>query len=200
MAALAYAVTASLRGTPHPDLRSLLEQRFMDPIGVAPKEWSIGYGRAYELDDLKLYANWGGGSYSARAVARVGRLMLRRGDWQGRRLVASRWVETVTAYAGTPLPDRSGGAPAPASGLGWWTNSDGVWQSVPRDAFGGAGAGHQLLLVVPSLELIVVRFGGPIADPGQAGGFWRPVVQHLFDPLMAAVVDRREAEAAGACL
>jgi hypothetical protein len=71
---------------------------------------------------------------------------------------------------------------------------------VPRDAFGGAGAGHQLLLVVPSLELIVVRFGGPIADPGQAGGFWRPVVQHLFDPLMAAVVDRREAEAAGACL
>ena len=41
MAALAYAVTVSLRGAPHPDLRSLLEHRFMSPMGVAPQEWSI---------------------------------------------------------------------------------------------------------------------------------------------------------------
>src|SRR5438132_1058126 len=39
MAALAYAVTASLRGTLHPDLRSVLEARFMGPMGVAPQEW-----------------------------------------------------------------------------------------------------------------------------------------------------------------
>jgi CubicO group peptidase (beta-lactamase class C family) len=119
--------------------------------------------------------------------------MLRRGDWQGRSLVNPRWVETVTAYAGTPLPDRSAPAsgypdPAPASGLGWWTNCDGVWRAVPRDAFAGAGAGHQLLLVVPSLDLIVVRFGDSLADPGEERGFWSPIVEYLFDPLMAALV------------
>ncbi len=188
MAALAYAVTASLQGTPHPDLRSLLEARFMDPIGAAPAEWGIGYGQAYELDGLQLYANWGGGSYSTHAAARVGRLMLRRGNWQGRVLVDPRWVEVMTAYAGTPLPDRSHGNPAPASGLGWWTNFDGVWPPVPRDAFAGAGAGHQLLLVVPSLDLIAVRFGDSLADPGEERGFWSPIAEYLFDPLMAALV------------
>src|SRR5205823_11297588 len=120
MAALAYAVTASLRGAPQTDIRSLLKERFMDAIGVQPEEWSIGYGQAYALDGLHLYANWGGASYSTHAAARVGRLMLRRGDWQGRRLVDPAWAETVTADAGTPLPDRSHGDPAPASGLGWW--------------------------------------------------------------------------------
>jgi CubicO group peptidase (beta-lactamase class C family) len=189
MAALAYAVTASLQGSPHPDLRALLKQRLMDPIEVALEEWSIGYGQSYERDGLQLYANWGGGSYSARAVASVGRLMLRRGDWQGRRLLDARWVKTGTAYAGTPLPERSGGDPAPASGLGWWTNFDGVWKQVPRDAFAGAGAGHQLLLVVPSLDLLVVRFGETLADPGEQGGFWSPVAEHLFNPLMAALAD-----------
>jgi CubicO group peptidase (beta-lactamase class C family) len=190
MAALAYAVTASLRGAPHSDLRSLLAARFMEPIGASPAEWSIGYGRAYELDGLQLYAAWGGGSFSTHAAARIGRLMLRRGDWQGRSLVASRWVETVSAYAGTPLPDRAGGDPAPASGLGWWTNVDGVWPSVPCDAFAGAGAGHQLLLVVPSLELIVVRFGDSLADLGEERGFWSPILRYLVEPLMAALLGR----------
>src|SRR5215831_12043583 len=113
--------------------------------------------------------------------------MLRRGDWQGRALVKPRWVDTAIAHAGTPLPDRSDGDPRPASGLGWWTNFDGVWPDVPRDAFAGAGAGHQLLLVVPSLDLIIVRFGDTLANPGETTGFWRPMVQHLLNPLMAAV-------------
>jgi CubicO group peptidase (beta-lactamase class C family) len=190
MAALAYAVTASLRGTPQTDLRTLLRERFMEPMGVPPAEWSIGYGQAYEWDGLRLYANWGGGSYSMRAAASVGRLLLRRGDWQGHRLAEVASVDAVTNSAGTPLPDRVGGDPAPASGLGWWTNFDGVWPGVPRDAFAGAGAGHQILLVVPSLELIAVRFGESLASPGEATGFWRPVVKHLFQPLIDAHADR----------
>jgi hypothetical protein len=123
--------------------------------------------------------------------------MLRRGNWQGRALVAPRWVETATAYAGTPLPDRSQGEPAPGSGLGWWTNFDGVWPAVPRDAFAGAGAGHQLLLVVPSLDLIVVRSGDALAARDAEGGFWGAAVKHVFDPLMAAVSDKGSVAAAG---
>ena len=69
MAALAYAVTASLKGG---DLRGLLKERVLDPIGVPERHWSIGYGRAYEVDGLKLYANWGGGNFTARAAARIG--------------------------------------------------------------------------------------------------------------------------------
>jgi CubicO group peptidase (beta-lactamase class C family) len=153
MAMLGYCVTASLRGTDPADLRSLLEGRILRPLGVPAAEWSVGYGSLTTVDGLVLVATWGGGSYSPNAVARVGRLMLRKGDWEGRRLVSPSVIEKVAKPSGMPGH----------SGLGWWVNSsiDGtkLWKSAPEDAFGGAGAGQQFLLVVPSLDLIVVRNG-----------------------------------------
>ena len=187
MAALAYAVTASLKGAPQSDIRTLLEERILDPLGIARDEWSIGYGRAYDVDGMKLYANWGGGGFSARATARVGQLMLQQGTWMGRRLVDAGSVARAVEYARTPKPDRRDN-PAPASGLGWWTNYDGVWSSVPREAFSGAGAGHQVLLVVPSLDLVVVRNGGVLNEPGEPAGFWTPIEKFVFNPTLAAVI------------
>jgi CubicO group peptidase (beta-lactamase class C family) len=191
MAALAYAVTASLRDAPQQDIRSLLKEQVMDPIGAPEASWSIGYGRSYEVDGLSLYANWGGGEYTPRAVARVGRLMLRHGEWDGRQLIDPAWVRRALSYAGTPLPDRPSGNPQPGSGLCWWTNFDGVWPELPRDAFAGAGAGNQILLVVPCRDLIVVRNGEDLFDLERGEGFWGGAVRHLFAPLMDAFLDRR---------
>ena len=50
----------------------LLRERIMRPIDVGDEEWSIGYGRTYVVDGLPLVGSWGGGGYTARAVARVG--------------------------------------------------------------------------------------------------------------------------------
>jgi len=188
-AALAYCITAGLRNAPEKDIRTLLKKRVMDPIGIPEREWSVGYGQTYMVDGLPLVATWGGGSYTARTVARVGRLMLRKGDWDGRQLVEARWVEKVTAYQDMPDPPRPGGQPNPGSGLCWWTNTDQVWTTLPRDAFAGAGAGNQLLLVVPSLRLIVVRNGELIGDE-KMEGFWGGTDKHLFKPLMEAVVEK----------
>ncbi len=191
MAALAYAVTASLRGAPQSDIDSLLRERILGPLGVADSEWKIGYGRAYELDGMKLYANWGGGNFTARATARVGLLMLHRGEWKSRQLVSRAWVEKVLAYAG--MPDRkpeAPGDPVPVSGLAWWLNAKGSWSGVPRDAFAGSGAGHQLLLVVPSLDLVVVRNGSALNPPGRGAGFWRPLVDEVIRPVVEAVTEK----------
>jgi hypothetical protein len=114
--------------------------------------------------------------------------MLRKGNWQGRQLVEPRWVEQVVKYAGTPLPSRPSGNPAPGSGLGWWTNFDAVWANVPRDAFAGAGAGNEVLLVVPSLNLIVVRNGSNLYDESKGEGFWGGIEQYLFNPVMESIV------------
>ena len=172
MAALAYAVTASLRGG---DIRTLLADRVMKPAGIPDNDWSIGYGRAYEVDGLKLYANWGGGSFTPRAVARIAQFLLRHRD--------EPWDRIMTTYAGMTLPDRRDGDPTPASALGWYHNFDRVWPTLPRDAYAGAGAGHQILLVVPSLDLIVVRNGEKL--PGD--GFWGPAYRHLFAPLIGSL-------------
>ena len=62
MAALSYVVTASLKASPHRDILSLLRERIMEPIGVPESDWNIGYGQAYRVDGLDLYADWGGGT------------------------------------------------------------------------------------------------------------------------------------------
>ncbi|HTM47360.1 MAG TPA: hypothetical protein VL285_01685, partial [Bryobacteraceae bacterium] len=178
MAALSYAVTASLRGAPEPDIRTLLETRIFTPIGIPQSDWSIGYGEATDLDGLKVVANWGGGGFTPRATARVGQLLLQRGTWDGRRIVGGEWIEKMVAYGGTAIPDRMKEEPRAASALCWHINMDGFWQGVPRDAFAGLGAGDQTLLVVPSLNLVVVRNGGDL-NVDRASILFRPVVEAI---------------------
>ena len=184
-AALAYAITASLRGTPQQDIYTLLKERVMDPIGIPDCDWSIGYSGPTDLDGMRIYATWGGASYTARATAAVGQLMLQRGEWNSRRLISRKWAETVVKYAGMPLPDRQKEGPFLGSGLGWYANFDGVWPQVPRDAFVGAGAGHQVLFVIPSLDLVVVRNGNILEK--DAPTYWGALFDYFITPLMKAI-------------
>ena len=178
MGMLSYCVTASLRGSTNTDVRSLLRQRILEPLGVAAGEWSVGYGRTDLVDGLPLVANWGGAAYSPNAVARVGRLMLHQGDWQGRPLLSRRVVEQALRHAG--LPNNMG--------LGWWLNqnADGSkpWPTVPGDAFWGSGAGQQILCVIPSLELIIVRNG---RDLDQTISHQAGLGQYVVGPIVRAM-------------
>jgi CubicO group peptidase (beta-lactamase class C family) len=182
MAALSYAITASLEGG---DIRTLLKERVLEPLGVPARHWSIGYGRAYAVDGLNLYANWGGANFTARAAARIGLLMMLRGQWKGRELIRRDVVKKILTDQGMPRPPRSATDPAPASGLAWYTNTDGIWRAAPRDTFAGAGAQHQVIVVAPSLDLIVVRNGDALGDT--SAGFWGPVYALMVKPLMEAV-------------
>jgi CubicO group peptidase (beta-lactamase class C family) len=184
MAMLGYCVTASLKGAADPDLRSLIKHRVMEPLGVPDREWSVGYGATVTVDDLPLVATWGGGSCSPDALARVGLLLLHRGKWQDTQVLDRTVVETALAPSGMPGH----------SGLGWWVNrgADGslLWKSAPPDAFAGAGAGQQFLMVVPSMDLIIVR-NGTALDP--ALDFERGLDQYVVAPVLGAILTTRNA-------
>ncbi|MCR4415326.1 MAG: beta-lactamase family protein [Thermoguttaceae bacterium] len=177
IAMLSWCVTAALGDAPHRDIRTLLRERVMRPMGVPDNQWSVGYGDTMTVDGLPLVASWGGGAYSARAVAAVGRLMLREGDWDGKRLLAREAVRQVVSDAGTPGH----------GGMGWWSNREGQYARVPKDAFWGAGAGHQILLVIPSLNLIAVRNGVALAGTTDQD-YHQALGRLLFDPLVDAVL------------
>lgn len=205
-AMLGYAVTASIINRSPADIYNLLRESVMIPIGVEDNEWSIGYGKTFVTDGLQLYAIWSGASFTPRAAARVGRLMLNKGNWEGQDIVGPQWVEKMVTYAGTPLPDRSDGEPWPAPGICWWTNFDLIWPSVPADAFVGAGAGGQVLWVVPSLNLIVVRNGKSLGNFWERVRvrleekmfkkkpwdyrFWGQVEKYIFTPIMKAIENK----------
>jgi CubicO group peptidase (beta-lactamase class C family) len=174
IAMLALATTAALKDAPEKDLRTLLRDRVMRPIGVADAEWSIGYGQTVNVDGLPVVASWGGGGFTARATARVARLMLREGNWEGLQLIKVEAVRGVTSDAGTP----GNGA------IGWWSNNDGTVAAMPRDAYWGAGAQHQIVLVIPSLKLIAVRNGGALSG---SEGYASARDLLFFQPLMKAI-------------
>jgi len=184
---LTYCVTAAIRGGEHKDIRTLLRERVMRPIGVPDAEWSVGYGQTWVVDGLPLVATWGGGAYTPRATARIGRLVLHEGNWEGRQLLSQDAVRQVTRDAGL-----TGNC-----GMGWWSNAGQRYAGLPKDAVWGAGAGDQLLLVVPSLNLIMVRNGEtltpgagepPVRDDDVFIKYYDYRARILFEPLVDAVI------------
>src|SRR5947209_11259549 len=101
----------------------------MRPIGIPDEDWTVGYNKTVEVDGLPLVATWGGATYTARATAAIGQLLLHRGNWEGKQLVNRTWALRATA----------------APGLGFWTRGlageNGLSKSLPNDAFAGARPG-----------------------------------------------------------
>jgi CubicO group peptidase (beta-lactamase class C family) len=194
IAMLNYAVTAAIQGTEQKDIRNYLREKIYRPIGVADEEVSIGYGKTYMVDGLPLVAGWGGGGFTANAVARIGRLMLRKGNWEGKQLIDPSLVEEVVRFEPASNWEFEQDLPANLNPflettLGWYSNRSGIWEFLPRDAFAGAGAQNQLLLVVPSLDLIVVRFGEQLLGSLKGDSASLGVEQFLFNPVVEAIVE-----------
>ncbi|MBI5547040.1 MAG: serine hydrolase [Deltaproteobacteria bacterium] len=121
-------------------------------------------------------------SYSyatARDFARLGLLFLRDGVWEGRRLLPTGWVD----YSRTPAPASLDGG----YGAALWLNAGRPgkplpWPGVPVDAFAATGKDGQLVAIVPSLDLVVVRLGmSPEDGRWDRGRFLASIVQ-AFGP------------------
>ncbi len=181
-AALGYAVTSALRKQGvRDDVQELLRARITRPLGIPDAAWSMGYDSVFELDGLRLEPNWGGCGFTARALARIGQWMLDGGRFQSETLLDPTLVALAMSDQG--MTDQ---ATEPIRGLGWWSNGNRVWPSLPADAAAAIGADDQILLVVPSLDLVVVRFGRAFDDPGSRSEWTRPE-PFLFRPLAEAL-------------
>jgi len=78
-------------------------------------------------------------------------------------------------------------------GVLWWTNKSGTMPNVPTDTFWAWGLGEELIVVIPSLDLVIVRTGGQ-ATASSAGRTWNDldwdgdvaVLTGFLDPIVAA--------------
>ncbi|MCE2456168.1 MAG: serine hydrolase [Gemmatimonadetes bacterium] len=125
------------------------DERLFTPIGIDEFYWKET--PTGETDSE-------GGLYlTTHDLARVAYLMLRGGEWDGRRIVSREWVEASTAPA---IPDLVPNNDRPDTGYGyqWW---------VPYSAtkiFAGNGYGGQFVHIVPEYDLISVFNGWTIRD------------------------------------
>ncbi|MDG1583189.1 serine hydrolase [Pseudomonas sp. GOM6] len=144
-------------------LKSMLgEQAYADypwtalfePLGIRSAVW--------ERDASGTFVASSYAYMTARDLARVGLLMQRGGRWGERQLLPQSWV----AFNRTPFANYQ---PDPAEprravpGGQWWLNTvvEGMplpWPDAPDDSFAALGHWGQALYVMPSRQLVVVRY------------------------------------------
>ena len=155
-------------------LPEIFAERIMHPIGASP-DWSWhGYRTSgVEIDGQVIESvsggtHWGGGVLiNAEDQARLGLLMLRRGEWNGRQLLPADWI------AESLRPCRLN----PNYGLLWGLNTArGRYRSAPETSFFASGAGGNLTWIDPDHDLVAVMRW---LDPTAVDTFIRLIMQAI---------------------
>lgn len=122
-----------------------LEKKIWKPLGMKyDASWSIDEENGIEKTFCCL---------NARAIdfAKIGRLYLKNGNWNGRQLLPKSWVDTSTKI------DTTGASP--------WFYQYQWWLPTKNGDFAARGLHGQYIYVNPTKNLIVVRLGN---DEGEA--------------------------------
>jgi CubicO group peptidase (beta-lactamase class C family) len=135
-----------------------------------PATWSVD-GDTDPIEKMESGVN-------ARAVdfAKLGRLVLRRGDWNGQRIVSEQWVdESVTPPPGCALADFL--PQQVCHHHAWWLHPASGEQRLAIGAWGHLG---QYIYVFPNEQMVLVRFGRKLGGVSWPGVF-RAVVGAVTD-------------------
>jgi CubicO group peptidase (beta-lactamase class C family) len=137
-------------------------ERRVRVAGVLAHELFEPLGMSSAQPEFDATGNFIGSAFvyaTARDYARFGLLYLRDGVWEGRRILPEGWVD----FARTKNPADN----CDTYGAGWWiTPAEGAGKpgraltpGGPRDLFAAEGHEGQLIVIVPSKDLVVVRLG-----------------------------------------
>jgi CubicO group peptidase (beta-lactamase class C family) len=103
----------------------------------------------------------------AEDQARLGLLMLRRGEWEGKRILPEHWIaESLRPCSLNPT-----------YGLLWWLNQDHRrYRSAPTSSFFASGAGGNITWVDPEHDVVAVMRW---LDPTAVDTFIRLIIQAM---------------------
>lgn len=102
---------------------------------------------------------------TARDLARLGLLHLNDGMWDGERILPKGWAEYVATPAPSQPPKAADGRPTRGYGAQWWLYQD--FSGLPSDTYAALGNRGQILMIIPSKNLLLIRRGYDLAGgPG----------------------------------
>ncbi len=123
--------------------------------------------------ETDLEGNYVGSSYgwgTARDWAKFGLLYLNGGNWNGEQILNRSWVD----YSATPANNSDG-----EYGAHFWLNAGGKYPNVPKDLFSSNGFQGQYVFIIPSEDLVVVRFGLTDEPEFDVDGFLSGIISAL---------------------
>jgi CubicO group peptidase (beta-lactamase class C family) len=117
-------------------------------MGIARVEWQrAANGVPYAASGLRL---------TPRDMAKIGRMMVQGGKWEGRQLVSATWTKAAITPHARVQPDLKCGT---QYGYFWWLYAG--CQLTPPLAWASAvGNGGQRIVIVPDQDIVVVLTSG----------------------------------------
>jgi CubicO group peptidase (beta-lactamase class C family) len=110
------------------------------PIGISKFDWR---------GDPKGTTNGAAGiTMKTRDYARFGYLFLNNGHWDGKQLLPEKWVKRSTTFAAKGNK---------SYGYLWWHKR--AKAPVPSDTYSARGKYGQRIIIIPSLDMVVIRVG-----------------------------------------
>jgi CubicO group peptidase (beta-lactamase class C family) len=137
-------------------VRLAAEQRKLDYHAFPQRALFDKIGVRHFVMDTDAYGNFllqGYVQAPARDWARLANLYLQDGVWNGVRLLPEGFAKFVATPAPAWVADKR-----PIYGGFFWINTNGAFP-LPRDAYYMAGSGTQMVFMVPSHQLAIVRMG-----------------------------------------
>lgn len=154
-------IVARLLGTGEA-YETFLQEGLFDAIGMTSARATFDPAGTFIASSF-VYA-------TARDFARFGLLHLRDGEWDGRRLLPPRWVDTARTHQATDAETGNG------YGWQWWVRQP----DDPYGTFWAHGYERQSIVVCPAADLVLVRLGKTEAARGPLLREWRHEVVDAF--------------------
>ena len=110
-------------------------------------------GMQSTIVETDMSGNYVGSSYcwaTTRDWAKFGLLYLHNGNWNGEQLFDESWVRYVT----TPTNTSNG-----RYGAHFWLNAGEHYPDAPRDMYSANGFQGQMIFIIPSKDIVIVRMG-----------------------------------------
>lgn len=158
-----------------------LEKDLAVPIGMQDfdKSRHRRTGDATKSQHLAYHMN-----FSTRDMARIGLVMLRDGEWNGKQIVPRDWARKIVQ----PItrqhemnPPRHREVPF-GYGYLWWVWDGPAAKGAYEGAYTGIGAVGQFITVIPKLDMVIAHK----TVPGNQRSVTRPQFLTLVDKLIAA--------------
>ena len=158
-----------------------LKPRLFDPLGITHYKWD-DTPEGYTLGAIGL-------KITSHDMARFGQLMLQKGNWQGKQLVPSSWVEAASSFQ---IQGNAPENPTPREFNDWEQGYGYQFWRGRENSYRADGLGGQFIIVLPEKDAVVVLTAAASNTQTELDLVWKHLVPAMHDK---ALPENKQAQA-----
>lgn len=153
---------------------TFVEDRLFGPLGIDDYDWR----RSGHWPEASPPATASGLRLTANDTAKLGRLILARGEWNGEQLVDPEWIDAMTARHVETIPWYNAEGMNSGYGYMWYRGRVGA-----HEVIFAVGYGDQWIMVFPDRDLVITVQAGRYHDSTETTGM------RIAQAVLAAIDD-----------